>query len=161
MILDVYENSRGKLLAFISKRVGNHPDAEDLTQDVFVRMLEYKGEIDAENIKNFMLAIASNLINDYLRRLYRRQEAYEQIGATSEMTVEETEQTVIGRDMARVEADRLARMPQQRRIVYIMRIHDGRTSQEVAESLNISKRTAESHYYTGVLQMREYFRQCV
>lgn len=161
LIHQTYRTYHDQLVRFICKKVNNQDDAYDIAQDVFVRLLEYQVSIQEDNARNLVFTIASNLINDYLRHLYVKNDVHTQILATSDSLSEDTEQNVIGRDLARLEIKKLASMPKQRRIIYRMRIHEGKSSQEVAYALNISRRTAENHYYLGLNQMRDYFRACV
>lgn len=49
---------------YISYRIPHKYEAEDLTQEVFIRLLDYKQFINPETIKPFLLTIARNLITD-------------------------------------------------------------------------------------------------
>lgn len=161
LISQAYLTYFDQLVGFIGKRVNDSDDAQDLAQDAFVRLLNYTKEIREENIKSLLFTVAVNLVNDYLRHLYVRNDVHGQMMNTTEWWEEDTEHRVIGRDLAHLEEEKLSAMPTQRRMIYIMRIHEGKNSQEVADALGISKRTAENHYYLGITQMREYFRACV
>lgn len=161
LILQTYRNYHDQLVRFICRKVNDHNDAHDIAQDVFVRLIEYPAKIQEENARNLVFTVASNLINDYLRHLYVKNDVHSHIMATANSMSEETENHIIGRDLARLENRKLASMPHQRRTIYRMRIHEGKTSQEIACALNISRRTAENHFYIGLNQMREYFRACV
>lgn len=161
LISQAYLTNYNQLVGFISKKVNDSDDAQDLAQDVFVRLLSYTKEILEENLRSLLYTVAVNLINDYLRHLYVKNDVHGQMMSTSKWWEEDTEHRVIGHDLAHLETEKLSAMPTQRRMIYIMRIHEGKTSQEVADSLGISKRTAENHYYLGITQMREYFRACV
>ena len=158
LISETYLEHHDKLVGYISKKVNDRDDAEDLAQDAFLRLLNYSAEIREENIRALLFTVAANLVNDYLRHLYVRNDVHSSIMSAAEWWDEETEHTVVGRDLAMLEKSKLDSMPGQRRIIYIMRVHEGKTSQEVADRLGISKRTAENHYYLGITQMREYFK---
>ena len=156
MIKDYYHHHES-LSRYIRTRVNNADDAEDLVQDVFLRLLEYKGEIQAEGTKNLAFAIACNVVNDYLRHQYVKKGVHERMMIADSALSNETEEEVIGRDLIRLERRSLESMPPQRRMIYFMRIHEGKSNREIAESLNISTRTAENHFYIGIRQMRECF----
>lgn len=126
-------------------------------QDVFLRLLEYPREILPETSRNLAYSIAGHVVNDYLRRQYVRTSVHSQLSVSMTGMTDETREEVIGRDMKRLEKSRLESMPTQRRLIYIMRIHDGKSTREIADMLNISPRTAENHFYIGIRQMRECF----
>lgn len=161
LIAETYLTQFDRLVGFISKKVNDRNDAEDLAQDTFMRLLNYPQEIIPENVNNLLFTVANNLVNDYLRHLYIKNDVHSNIVQTADWWNDETEQTVVARDLALLEKKKLDSMPGQRRIIYIMRMYEGKNSQEIAERLGISKRTAENHFHLGITQMREYFRACV
>lgn len=150
-----------KLHRYVRSRINNEDDAEDLMQDVFLRLLEYQGEIIAESAGSLAFSIASHAVNDYLRHQYVKNSVHSQLLITQTGISNETENTIVGRDMQRLERKHLNAMPSQRRLIYIMRIHQGKTTKEIAESLKISPRTAENHFYIGIRQMRECFSTAI
>ena len=68
LITDVYEGRRESLVQFITNRIHDAADAEDMSQDVFLRLLEMQDMICRETVDGFIFAIARNLIIDYIRR---------------------------------------------------------------------------------------------
>ncbi len=155
-----YKHSE-KLQRYVRSRINNQDDADDLMQDVFLKLLEYPERIVWDTVENLAFTIAKRAINDYLRHYYVKATAQIIISdAQTEMT-NETEETVIGRDMARLELLQLNIMPPQRRLVYIMRLHYGKNTKEISKALNISPRTAENHFYIGIRQMRTFFSTAI
>jgi RNA polymerase sigma-70 factor (ECF subfamily) len=59
---------RGPLMSFFSRRVGDRLEAEDLTQEVFIRILGRGGAVPIENPEIFIFRIAINLLRDRARR---------------------------------------------------------------------------------------------
>lgn len=68
----VYDQHVVGIYRFIYARVGNHPDAEDLTAQVFVRAVE---QLDTERepgqIAAWLYRVAQNATADYWRAFYR------------------------------------------------------------------------------------------
>lgn len=62
---------RRPLLSFFSRRVHNHAEAEDLTQEVFVRLLGSASVADVVNADAFVFKIAANLLRDRGRKAAR------------------------------------------------------------------------------------------
>ena len=159
--IELFYRHSEKLQRYLRSRINNDEDAEDLLQDVFLRLLEYKGEIVAETAGNLAFAIASHAVNDYLRHQYVKSSVHSQLSATQTGITNETENTILGRDMQRLERRHLSTMTRQRRQIYIMRIHHGKSTKEIAESLHISPRTAENHFYIGIREMRQCFSTAI
>lgn len=66
---------RRPLTAFFMRRAGGRADAEDLVQEVFVRMLARGATADIESADSFVFAIAGNLLRDRGRMALTRSAA--------------------------------------------------------------------------------------
>ncbi|MEJ0038327.1 MAG: sigma factor [Gammaproteobacteria bacterium] len=60
------------LLAYFGRRVGSSAEAEDLTQDVFERVLKSLEVRPVQNPEALVFQIAVNLLRDRARRVRRR-----------------------------------------------------------------------------------------
>ena len=63
-----YEEYYQVILTYITYRITHRYEAEDLTQDVFVRLLDYKQMLRPDTVKYFLFTIARNIVIDYIRR---------------------------------------------------------------------------------------------
>ena len=70
LIADSYERYHFSVYLYIYNKVNNKEEAEDLSQDVFVRLMDYKRMLHPDTVKFFIYTISRNLVNDYLRRYY-------------------------------------------------------------------------------------------
>lgn len=155
--VELFHTTHDRLLRFIQSRINIAEDAEDLVQDVFLRLLEYPREILPEAASRLAFAIARNVVNDYLRHQYVKSSVHSQLTLSVSDVTNETAEAIAGREIKRCEKKRLESMPPQRRLIYILRVHEGRSTKEIADTLKISPRTAENHFYIGIRQMRDYF----
>ena len=65
LIEDSYTNYHHSIYLYIYYRIGNKEEAEDLAQDVYVRLMDYNRILCLGTIKSFIFTIARNLVNDY------------------------------------------------------------------------------------------------
>jgi RNA polymerase sigma-70 factor (ECF subfamily) len=70
----IYDRYFVEVYRYVRYRVGDDAAAEDIASDVFVRLLEasQKRQGPQTNLKGWLIATASHVVNDYLRRQYRR-----------------------------------------------------------------------------------------
>jgi len=70
----IYDQYFSEVYRYIRYRINDDALAEDIASDVFVRLLESvkKGQGPQSNLKGWLIATASNTVNDHLRRQYRR-----------------------------------------------------------------------------------------
>lgn len=161
LITEYYEEYRQSVFFYICRRIENRDDAEDLTQDAFLRLLEYRMMIRRDTLKYFLFTIVRNLLNDYLRRYYKRQEIDRYLYDTLPVTTVEPESRMVADELRRLESRRVSALPEQRRKVYIMSRFQDKSADDIAEELNLSKRTVENHLFISRKEVREFIRQCI
>ena len=161
LITEYYEEYRQSVFFYICRRIENRSDAEDLTQDAFLRLLEYRMMIRRDTLKYFLFTIVRNLLNDYLRRYYKRQEIDRYLYDTLPVTTVEPESRMVADELRRLESRRVSALPEQRRKVYIMSRFQDKSAEDIAEELKLSKRTVENHLFISRREVREFIRRCI
>lgn len=156
-----YEEYHQVILNYITYRITHRYEAEDLTQDVFVRLLDYKQMLRPDTVKYFLFTIARNIVTDYIRRYYKKQEIDSYLYDFTATSTNETEENIIVSNLMEMEQMRLEAMPEQRRLVYALNRFEDKSSPEIATELNLSCRTVENHLFLGRRDMRNFFRSCI
>jgi len=74
VITAVYDRYFSNVYRYVRYRIGDEQAAEDITSDVFVRLLEASqhGRGPQTNLKAWLLGTASHIVTDHMRRAYRR-----------------------------------------------------------------------------------------
>ncbi len=161
LITEYYEEYRQSVFFYICRRIENRSDAEDLTQDAFLRLLEYRMMIRRDTLKYFLFTIVRNLLNDYLRRYYKRQEIDRYLYDTLPVTTVEPESRMVADEIRKLESRRVSALPEQRRKVYIMSRFQDKSAEDIAEELKLSQRTVENHLFISRREVREFIRRCI
>ena len=68
LIINYYMTHRDELLAFVGSRLNSSMEAEDIVQNVFLRLLTTDKMITAVTLPALVYTIASHMIADYYRR---------------------------------------------------------------------------------------------
>jgi RNA polymerase sigma-70 factor (ECF subfamily) len=70
----IYDRYFSDVYRYVRYRINDDAAAEDISSDVFLRLLEAvkKRQGPQSNLKGWLIATASNAVNDLLRRQYRR-----------------------------------------------------------------------------------------
>ena len=161
LITEYYEEYRQSVFFYICRRIENRSDAEDLTQDAFLRLLEYRMMIRRDTLKYFLFTIVRNLLNDYLRRYYKRQEIDRYLYDMLPGETVEPESRMVADELRRLESRRVSALPEQRRKVYIMSRFQDKSAEDIAEELKLSRRTVENHLFISRREVREFIRRCI
>tara|TARA_B100001750_G_C15397491_1_gene540817 strand:+ start:60 stop:638 length:579 start_codon:yes stop_codon:yes gene_type:complete len=74
-IAELYDYFYGKIYRYVYFKIGNVPDAEDLTEDVFVKMMESISSYKLLDVpfSSWLFRIAHNSIVDHFRKTSRKQ----------------------------------------------------------------------------------------
>ncbi len=158
-----------RLYGYFYRSTGSRSDAEDLLQDLFVRLVRMIGRYEHEGrFDSWLFRIAGNLIRDRLRRRQVAREAG--VGASGGGTGDETADPLIQYpDPAVVqpadrlerseEADRLQRaidrLPEHEREVILLRHFSQMAFKEIAEALDVPLGTALARGHRGLARLRE------
>ena len=161
LIIQSYDVHRQQVCRYIYFRINDWADAEDLTQDVYLRLMDYKQLLCKDTVKEFVFTIARNLVIDYLRRYYKRQEVTSYIYDHTENVTNDMESRIIADDLEACERHRMSLLPPQRGKIYRMSRYENKTVSDISEELNLSPRTVENHLFISRKDIREYMKACI
>lgn len=156
-----YKEHYGRVLSYISTRISVKEDAENLAQDVWLHLLEYDREINADTLVSLLYTVASNIVNDYLRRLYRTRAVVTDMADVSMVGDNDSESAIVARDIRRIERQRVDNLPPQRRAIYIRSRYYDQSVSEIAREMSLSLRTVENHLRMGRRDIRTYMADAI
>jgi RNA polymerase sigma-70 factor, ECF subfamily len=119
-------------------RVGNHHDAEDLTEQTFLQAYRHferaLGESGGRPLRPWLIRIAHNLAANLYRDRSRRPQTH--LDDTSELrTTHTTEDLVEGREELATILEAVQELPDDRREALIMRFALGMDNREIARAM--------------------------
>ena len=162
LIAEIYNAYYTPILKYIKAHTNNHYLSEDLAQNVFVRVLDYKSTLLKETIKSFIYSIAHNIVVDFLRCKMTYNEFCINVFDTIQIpSTEKTDSKVMYGELLSIEKQKMSEFPIQRKKVYYMSRYNDFTIADISRDLGISYRTVECHLYTGRKIMREYLLKCI
>lgn len=155
---------------FILRYVGNRDEAKDICQISFMRAFRnLKNLRDPEKFSSWMYQIAVNVCRDELKKKSRRKTYSlnnindEDDNATNpNLKMERTVSTDPGlaaqkRDVHDLLNRALQSIPEEQRVVVVMKEYQGLKFTEIAETLDISVNTAKSRMYYGLSALKKVF----
>jgi RNA polymerase sigma-70 factor, ECF subfamily len=157
----VSENLR-RVFLLIYRIVGNVPDAQDLTQEAFIKALQRQDQLkDLEKAAHWLSRIASNTAIDFLRRTGRV--SFSDIDDMPEPFAsaphESPEQLVLRAEHREHLESALGVLTERERTALLLRDVEGLPAEEVAAQLNCSKATVRSHIANGRVKLRRFLER--
>lgn len=131
--------------------------AEELLQDVFVRIWEKKEQIDLEkSFPSFLYRIAHNLVTDLFRRLALDRKMMESFIAESTELYSPFEEDDENESKLILQKA-LDTLPAQRKKIYVLIKIEGKSYEEVGSLLGISTSTVNDHVVKATKTLKAYF----
>jgi len=140
----LFEKYSPKLYYFVLKTFQNKVEAEEIVQDTFLKLWETRHRIDEkQHFNTYLISIAKHLIYDHLRHkaVERKYSQYAKQTSEKTYTVEDEFALESLKDYIVAQIELLP--PQQREILLLK--SKGYANDEIAQTLNLSKRTVETH----------------
>ena len=158
LITNYYSSHRDELLAFVSSRLGGSCEAEDIVQNVFLRLLTTDKMITEVTLHALVYTTARNLIIDYYRRhtVFEEYEHYIKGMCSEEIT---TESVFSAREIVEQMERGLTRLPENYREVYRLHIYGGMKVGEISQQLGEGYKSIEHRLGTARKLMRQFLRK--
>lgn len=154
---------QSKVFSYLLYSVKNQELAEDLFQDVFIKMVvRIKNGQYAENGKfaSWMMRIVHNHLIDYYRTspnalIISNDESEVDLFNNADIAVNENrEQEMINQQTLKEIKELIALLPDAQREVLLMRVYDELSFKEIAEKTNCSINTALGRMRYAILNLR-------
>lgn len=147
-----------KIHAFALSFLKNEQEAEELLQDVFLKLWEIRASLDtSKNIKSFLFKICVNQIYDFIRHKNIEQAYRDYSLHNQQSSGDSTWQNVIYNDMLNSLEKFVSAMPEQRQRIFRLSKEEGLSNDEIAAQLNLSRRTVENQLYRAISFLKQRF----
>jgi RNA polymerase sigma-70 factor, ECF subfamily len=155
---ELYRTHLRDVYSYAYYRIGNHHDAEDVTEQTFLQAYRHFGRALAESngrpLRPWLIRIAHNLAANYYRDRSRRPLTHlEDAGVISEP--HPTEELVEGREEVREVLAGVAQLPDDRREALIMRFALGMENREIARALGRSEGATKVLIHRAIKQLEQ------
>lgn len=159
------ERHRAMVYRVAYQFAGNHDDAEDIAQDVFVKVYRsLDGFRHDAQVTSWLYRIAMNACIDNKRRRVSSgsapyiDEVQERLASIPEEAPDPEELTYGGQLGVLLESE-IRRLPAGQRLVFTMRHHEGLKLSEIAEALGLAEGTVKRQLHAAVHRLRAVLRE--
>ena len=147
-----------RIFLLIYRIVGNVDDAQDLTQETFIKALQRHSQLkDTQKVTQWLSRIAANTAIDFLRR--HKKFAFTEVSEMPELRVseEETPEQLLLRGERKLHLDGgLALLTERERMALLLRDVEDMPAEQVAVQMKCSMATVRSHIANARIKFRRY-----
>lgn len=147
---------------WIARRViGTHEDADDIVQDVFVRVYDALKEFRAESgLYTWLYRITVNISLNALRKKRLKDFVrYEEMEEELESSDEGSDARVVQKEYQSILEQAIDRLPAKQKMVFMMRYYEEMPYEEIAQVLNKSVGGLKANYFHALKKIQEYVRR--
>jgi RNA polymerase sigma-70 factor (ECF subfamily) len=156
----IQQNLR-RIFLLIYRIVGNVDDAQDLTQETFIKALQRRSQLkDLDKASGWLSRIASNTALDYLRRNKRLSftDVSDLREFPAEAEVENPEQLLLRGERKLCLDGGLAMLTERERMALLLRDVEDLPAEEVALQMSCSMATVRSHIANARVKFKRYLQ---
>lgn len=144
----------GKVRCFIKGLLKSEVDAEDLAQDIFIKLWINRDTLDPEkSINAYLYTMARNAAYNFLKhKLVLDTYATDYVPSDNPDTPDEL---LYAKEIALLVEMTVCQMPEQRRRIYRLSRNEAISNEDIATRLNISKKTVENQLSLALFDLRK------
>jgi RNA polymerase sigma-70 factor, ECF subfamily len=155
---ELYRAHLRDVYSYAYYRIGNHHDAEDLTEQTFLQAYRHferaQRESNGRPLRPWLIRIAHNLAANYYRDRSRR--PVTQLDDASVLSApQDTEELVEEREEVKQVLAGVSRLPDDRREALIMRFALGMDNREIARALGRSEGATKVLIHRAIKQLEQ------
>ncbi len=151
----IYEKYN-KMLYLLALRYFQNPTmAEDAVQHVYTRLWETRSEMYADlNVRNYLFTMMKNYVLTTIRNESNAIEKNYQMAYAEPDYDDSLIEKIEEKELRSMLDKAISQLPEQKRIICLMKMEGKLTNQEIAEQMNLSTNTVKTHYFQSIKILR-------
>lgn len=153
-LFNAYKN---RIFSFINHLINNPVDAEELTQDVFVKLWVKRQSIDPScPVDAFLFTVSRNCVYDYLRKKLNHKKYLETLSkdiASDNSCIE----YIYYKEAEKVLHELISKLPPKRHKIFMMNRFEGKSYRTIANELGVSENTVDSQIRKALQFLRTHY----
>jgi len=142
----IYRGYSPRIFLNILKMVKSAEDAQEILQDVFVKVWEKRELIDPEqSFKSYLFQISRFTVYNFIRKINLDKKLKAYLSRESTELYTHIEESIAYRESDRFIMDAIEELPNQRKQIYKLCKIEGKSYAEVGQQLGISPSTINDH----------------
>ncbi len=154
----IYNRYCHKLHEFVLTYLKREDDAEEIVQEVFIKVWESRAKIDIySSFESFLFTIAYNATMSLLRKRVSETKSKEYLKSVQQInTAEQVIDELQFKELNNKVQSLLMQLTPRQKEIYVLSREEGLTHKEIAKKLNISESTVNNHLVTTLKYLKSH-----
>lgn len=158
--LELYNQYHPALYHYVLRFVKSPAIAEDVLQDVFLKVWEIRSRIDAQlSFKAYLYRICRNSVFKLLKKMAVDENLRLQVMQHFAQSIADADLKVLWQQYEEILQAAIDALSPQRKRVFRLCREEQKSYEQVANELGISRNTVKEHMVLAMKQIREHFEQ--
>lgn len=156
-IFDAYHHLLG---AYIFRLTGSMETAEEIVQDVFIKIWDNREELtEVRNLKAYLFVVSRNQALNALKKSLREKKHYQQWQTEQQVEEHLDSPEPLFNNQYRLLDLAINQLPPQQQKVYLLSRHERLKYAEIAIKMNISRETVKKYLQLAASSISSYLRE--
>ena len=153
---EIYIRNYTRLKYFVLRYTKSEYVAEEIVQEVFIKVWVNRDQIKAEKpIEPYIYRIARNHTFNYLKKAAYQQELKDELSRNMQRVRNATEEMVASSELGNLLEQALQKLTPKKRMIYELSREQGKSLDEIAQQMNLSKKTVKNHLWEALTFIRK------
>ncbi len=156
---EFYICRKDMLVRYFTARLKHPDEAEDLVQDVFVKLWEYRDFIRPDALNALAFTVARHVLIGHVRKDVSRTNFCTRLHQELEQQACTTDMAQDFKELQAAHEHAFQQLPAKRRLIYYLSFFEGHDAPGIARELSLSPRTVEHQILLARRSVRTYIRE--
>jgi RNA polymerase sigma-70 factor (ECF subfamily) len=153
----IYNLYSARIFGNVFKMVKSKSIAQEILQDVFLKVWDSRANIDQEkSFRSYLFRIAENKVYDFFRKASRDKRIRTLLLTAATEQYDHIEEYLLRKENSLLLQNAISSLSPQRQQVFRLCKLEGKTYEEVSRDLGISQSTISDHIVKGTKAVKEY-----
>ncbi|MEP7376012.1 MAG: RNA polymerase sigma-70 factor [Chitinophagaceae bacterium] len=154
---EIYELYQDKIYAFAYKLTKQKHVADDMVQEVFIKLWEKRDQVKVElNFGAYLNKMTQNHIFNYLKKASHDKALQQTIRHQMEALQNSNADEMLEKELQKVYAEAIETLSPQKKLIYTLSRTGDLSYDEIARQLNISRNTVRNQMVDAIRLIRQY-----
>jgi RNA polymerase sigma-70 factor (ECF subfamily) len=157
---ELFREHEQKLYVFVVKVLRSDAQAQDIVQDVFLKLWTIREQLhEIENMDAFLYRLTENKVYDHLRAAATREKTRQELWQRIRNAGDTTPDLLETKEYHTLIQQAIHQLSPQRKTIYLLSKQEGLKQQQIAAALQISPHTVRNHLAEAFRSIRNYVKK--